>query len=165
MVSKYKNKTIGSEVEVIDIAHEYVTFYVNNILMGVDIQSVQEINRFMQFTDVPRSSDFVKGVINLRGQVITVLDIKVILGLEQGVQDDNSRNLILNTNSETIGLLIDNVSDVVSAKKSEIDNTPANVGSGNERFFQGIYKMSDKLLVILDVNELLNCDDTITSIA
>lgn len=151
--------------ELSTIEHEYVTFYVNDILMGVNIQNVQEINRFMKFTDVPQSSDFVKGVINLRGQVITVLDIKVILNLEHSGLNANSRNLILNTNSETIGMLIDSVSDVVTASAADIDETPANVSEGNERFYQGIYKMPDELLVILDVDELLNCDELTTNLA
>ena len=145
--------------------HEFVTFYIDDMLMGIDIQNVQEINRFNQYTDVPRSPDMVIGVINLRGKVITILDIRTILQLDQTDLNENSRNLVLNVDGETVGLLIDRISDVVTVKSFEIEQAPANLAGIDGKNFHGIYKMDEDLLVILDVEELLRTEEALASSA
>ena len=134
---------------------EFATFYVGDLLIGIDIQQVQEINRQLDSTDVPHTPDYILGVINLRGEVVTVLDLRVILNMPPAEINTKSRNIIINSNNERIGLLVDSISDVVIAREKEIEPPPANISGADEKFFQGVYKLEDNLLVILDVEKIL----------
>ncbi len=140
---------------------EISSFYVNNLLVGVDIQYMQEINRHLDITEVPHSPEYVKGVVNLRGEVVTVLDLRTILGMDIVPIDDQSRNVIINYDNENVGLVIDKIADVVIAKQSDIEPAPANVGGVQGYFFQGVYKLENELLVILDVNKVLQVESEV----
>ncbi|MCK4660728.1 MAG: chemotaxis protein CheW [Phycisphaerae bacterium] len=137
---------------------EIATFYVGNQLMGVNIQQVQEINRHVKVTAVPHALDCVRGVINLRGEVVTVVDLRTILGLEQTEISDQSRNVIVKSRDEKIGLLVDRIADVESIRTEETEPPPANVSGVDGRFFKGIHKLESELLVILDVEEVLSTE-------
>ncbi len=139
---------------------ELVTFYVGGLLMGVDIHKVEEINRHITLTPVPHAFDYVRGVINLRGEVVTIVDLRTILDLDNGKQTECARNVVVNSNGEQIGLLIDRVADVIRAKPDEIEPPPANVSGVDGRFFKGLFKLENELLVILDVDVLLNTTGT-----
>jgi purine-binding chemotaxis protein CheW len=93
---------------------QVATFYVGEILLGIDIQSIQEINRHVSTTLVPHAPREVKGVINLRGEVVTVMDLRTILDLEPIEVDLRTRNIIVQTGTERVGLLVDRVADVVT---------------------------------------------------
>ena len=134
---------------------EFSTFYVGGQLMGVDIRRIQEINRNLDITNVPDASECVRGVINLRGEVATVVDLSQILGIGPTEITPDSRNVIVDADGEPIGLLVSSVSDVVSAKTSAIEPPPPNVSGLDGRFFQGVYKLESELLVILDVAAVL----------
>ena len=106
---------------------QFSTFYVGDLLMGIDIQQVQEINRQVEMTGVPHAPEHVRGVVNLRGEVVTVLDLQIILGLGSTSVTGRSRNVIVDLNGEKTGLLVDRIADVVIAQSSEIESPPANV--------------------------------------
>ncbi len=134
---------------------EYVTFYVGNILIGADIRQVEEINRHVEVTTVPHAPKFVWGVINLRGDVVTVVDLRTILGLPPAEISKQTRNVVVRSNGEQIGLLVDQIADVVKARAGEIDPPPANVGGVEGRFFKGVCKLETELLIILDIDAAL----------
>jgi len=136
-------------------ALEYATFYLGDLLLGIDIHKVQEINRHLEATQVPHAPEYVHGVVNLRGEVVTVLNLRRILELEPREISSKNRNVIVNSGGEQIGLLIDQIADVVSARTSELDPPPANLHGIDGRFFSGVYKLDGELLVILDIDELL----------
>lgn len=135
-------------------ASQCATFYLGNQLMGVDIQQVQEINRHATVAAVPHAPECVQGVINLRGEVVTVLDLRRVLGLEPVEITKETRNVIVNVEGEKLGLLVDRIADVVSTRPDQIEAPPANIRGVDGRFFRGVCKLESELLVILDVLEV-----------
>jgi len=134
---------------------EFVTFYVGNILIGADIRQVEEINRHVEVTVVPHAPDYVRGVINLRGAVVTVVDLRTILGLPTTELTGQTRTVVVRSKGEQIGLLIDRITDVVKARTVDIDRPPANIGGVEGRFFKGVHKLDAELLIILDIDAAL----------
>lgn len=134
---------------------ELATFYVGEALCGMDILNVQEINKLMDMTKVPQSPEYVTGILNLRGQIVTVIDLGKKLGLTSTNLSDASRNIIVNAENEYIGLLVSRISDVVEAKWDKVEEPPANIGGVQGAFFKGVFKTKDRLIGILDVTKVL----------
>lgn len=135
---------------------QIATFYVGDLLLGVNIRQVQEINRQLEITRVPHAPAFVYGVSNLRGDVVTVIDLPKILNLPSGLEPDKRRYLVLQSYGESIVLIVDEIADVVSVRTEDMEPTPANIGGVEGRFFNAVYTMDTQLLVILDVDEVLS---------
>ena len=138
-----------------DATMELATFYVGNALCGIDILNIQEINKNFEMTSVPQSADYVVGVLNLRGRIVTILDLGKKLGLSQIETHRNNRNIIVRSQEEYIGLLVDSISDVVSAEKDNIEQAPSNIGGVKGKFFHGVLKTKNSLIGILDIEEVL----------
>lgn len=134
---------------------ELATFYVGEALCGMDILNVQEINKLMEMTKVPQSPEYVTGILNLRGQIVTVIDLGKKLGLSSTGFSETTRNIIVNADNEYIGLLVSSISDVVEAKWDKVEEPPANIGGVQGAFFKGVFKTKDRLIGILDVNKVL----------
>ncbi len=147
-VKEYQHGFVGTEVE-------FATFYVGDLHLGADILQVEEINRHLELTPVPQAPECVRGVINLRGEVVTVVDLRTILGLERIEITPKNRNVIVNSKGEQIGLLVDRIGDVVNASTDQIEPPPANLSGVDGRFFRGVYKLDGELLVILDIETAL----------
>lgn len=138
---------------------ELATFLIGDSLIGIDIKQVQEINRNLQLTRVPQAAAEVRGVVNLRGDVVTVLDLRVIFGLKPIAIGRNSRNIIVADAQERIGLLVDGIADVVHVTSNQIDAPPANLCSVTGRFFRGVHQLENDLLLILDTERVLTRHD------
>jgi len=134
---------------------EYITCYLGDLLLGIDIHQVQEINRNIEMTPVPHAPRAVRGVINLRGEVVLVVDLREVLGLAPTALNRSNRNVIVKNGGEQIGLLVDRVADVVRANTDDLDPMPENLRGIDQRFFKAVYKLELGLLVILDVNVTL----------
>lgn len=147
---QHLNASSGGETEL-----ELATFFIGNSLIGIDIKQVQEINRNLQLTRVPQASEEVRGVVNLRGDVVTVLDLRVIFGLERSEIGRDCRNIIVTDHDERIGLLVDRIADVVKITSDQIDNAPANLKGVSGRFFRGVHQLEHDLLLILDTERVL----------
>src|SRR5262245_12783505 len=106
---------------------QYATFYVGPVLLGVDIRIVQEINRQSEITEVPHAPSHVRGVINLRGEVATIVDLRTMFGLSRISTTRESRNLIVHSRGEAIGLLVDQISDILTLRADEVGPPPANI--------------------------------------
>ncbi len=137
---------------------ELATFYVGNALCGMDILKIQEINKLMEMTRVPQAPEYVTGILNLRGQTVTIIDLARKLGLGETDFDDDPRNIIVNALGEHIGLLVKSISDVVMADPDRIETAPANMSGIQGSFFTGVYKTESKLIGILNVDEVLKLD-------
>ena len=135
---------------------QLVTFRVDDVLMGVEIRHVEEINRHIKVTMVPHAPKYVRGVINLRGEVVTVVELRTILGLPPAEVTDQARTVVVRSKDEQVGLLVDQIGEVVKCRTDEIDPPPANVGGLDGRLFKGVYKMENELLVVLDVEAVLS---------
>jgi len=134
---------------------EFSTFYVGGALCGINILNIQEINKHFDITKVPQSSDYVKGILNLRGRIVTIIDLGKKLGLEPINENQDNRNIIVNSEDEHIGLLVDSISDVAIAKKEDIEPAPSNIGGVKGKYFKGVLKTEKQLIGILDIDEVL----------
>ena len=134
---------------------ELATFYIGEALCGMNILNVQEINKLMDMTKVPQAPDYVTGILNLRGQIVTVIDLGKKLGLTPTQLSDSTRNIIVNSGNEYIGLLVSSISDVVEAQWDKVEDPPANIGGVQGALFKGGFKTQDRLIGILDVNKVL----------
>ncbi len=134
---------------------KFVTFRVGDSLMGVSIRLVEEINRHVEVTPVPHAPCHFRGVINLRGEVVTVVDLRTILELPPAELTQQTRKVVVQSKGEQIGLLVDRIADVVRTRTDDIDPPPANIGGVDGRFFKGVYKLKTELRIILDIDAAL----------
>lgn len=129
---------------------QLVTFYADDFLLGVDIDFVQEISRQAELTPVPGAPESIWGVINLRGEVVTVLNLHYLLGAKPLQAGANWCNLILSFGTERVGVCVDRVSDICTVPENEIVEGPSNLRSLNSRYIEGVYLRDDAVVVILD---------------
>lgn len=132
---------------------QFVTFRIDDYLLGIDILKVREINRFLDITPVQHAREHIRGLINLRGQTVTVFDLGIRLGLKYREITGESHNIILK--NDLVGLLVDSIGDVVEAQNHAIENPPANVGEIEGKFIEGVVTLEDELLVVLSSEKIL----------
>ncbi|MDD5757952.1 MAG: chemotaxis protein CheW [Desulfobulbaceae bacterium] len=130
-------------------------FESGDLLCGLDITYVQEINKNIAVTVVHRAPQYVCGVINLRGEIVTVIDLRTKFGFAPLSQDEETQIVVVRQGDESIGLLVDSVSDVVLADEKDIEPPPSNLAGVTGHFFNGIYKLEHSLVAILNIDELL----------
>ncbi len=135
---------------------ELATFYVGDALCGMDILRVQEINKQLEITTVPRAPDYVQGIMNLRGQIVTIIDLGKKLGLGETHLNGRTRNIIVQSEGEYIGLLVSSISDVIAARWDDVDPPPANIGDIQGAFFTGVLKTKDQLIGILNLEKVMS---------
>lgn len=134
---------------------ELAIFIVGDMPCGLDTELVQEIIKNGQITVVHRAPNYVKGVINLRGEIATVIDLRIKFQLEDIEDRDDMEIVVVRHGDESIGLLVDRVDDVVIANKDDISPPPSNVGNIEGSFFEGIFAMEQELVSVLNPSELL----------
>ena len=137
---------------------QLVSFLIGNEEFGVDILFVQEINRMIQITKVPNSPDFVDGVINLRGRVIPVIDLRSKLGMEKKEHDKNTRIIVVEVAGKTVGFIVDAVNEVLRIPKSITEAPPELVSGVNSEYIKAVGKLEDRLLILLDLEKVLTSD-------
>ena len=140
---------------------ELSTFLVGDALCGMDILSIQEINKIIDMTTVPQAPSYVLGILNLRGQIITSIDLGKKLGLGETDITKDPRNIIVNSKGEHIGLMVRKISDVIQANKDKFEPPPSNMGGIQGEFFTGVYKTENKLIGILDVEKVLRMEEVV----
>jgi purine-binding chemotaxis protein CheW len=141
---------------------ELSTFYIGDALCGMDILKIQEINKSLEMTSVPQAPEYVRGILNLRGQIVTVIDLGKKLGLSSTKMGHETRNIIVDSNSEYIGLLVDKIGDVERTEWNEIEPPPANIGGVKGKYFEGVFKTEGVLVGILNVEEVLREQEILT---
>jgi purine-binding chemotaxis protein CheW len=138
---------------------QLVGFLIGSEEFAVDILKVQEINRITQITKVPNSPDFVEGVINLRGKVIPILDLRIRMGMEKKEHDSRTRIIVVEVDQKTIGFIVDEVTEVLRIPKSVIENPPDLVSNTKSEFITGVGKLEDRLLILLDLDKIISLDE------
>lgn len=152
-------KQSAGKTEAADVILQWVTFKLQEETYGINVMQVQEVLRYTEIAPVPGSPDYVLGIINLRGNVVTVIDTRSRFGLEPADVTDNSRIVIIEAEKQVIGILVDSVAEVVYLKASEIDTAP-NVGTDESaRFIQGVSNREGELLILVDLNKLLSDEE------
>lgn len=154
MADERRNETVDND-EVL----QWVTFKLDNETYGINVMQVQEVLRYSEIAPVPGAPLYVLGIINLRGNVVTVIDTRQRFGLESSDVTDNTRIVIIEAEKQVIGILVDSVAEVVYLKVSDIDEAP-NVGNvDSARFIQGVSNREGELLILVDLNQLLSDDE------
>ncbi|MCK5386098.1 MAG: chemotaxis protein CheW [Gammaproteobacteria bacterium] len=135
---------------------QWVTFHLENEKYGIKVMQVQEVLRMTEIAPVPGAPYYVLGIINLRGNVVTVIDTRRRFGLPEIENDDETRIVIVEANNNVVGILVDSVAEVVDLKMSEIETAP-NVGNDeSSKYIQGVSSRENELLILVDVNKLLS---------
>lgn len=134
---------------------QLVTFRLGNEEFSLDILRVQEIIRHMELTRVPRTPDFVDGVINLRGRVIPVLDLRKRFGLPSDEKTNETRIIVVDVDNKTVGLKVDAVSEVLRLPADTVEPAPAIVTGAESDYIKGVGKLDGRLLILLDVEKIL----------
>jgi purine-binding chemotaxis protein CheW len=148
---------------------QLVVFNIGPEEFGVEIMNVQEIIRMTNITKIPQASGYVKGIINLRGRIIVVINLNVIMGMEGKEQDENTRIIVADIGDTVMGFIVDSVSEVIRIPESSVEPAPAVIANkiGTE-YVRGVGKMENRLLILLDLDKILNANElhninTITS--
>ncbi|SEF58517.1 chemotaxis protein CheW [Paenibacillus sp. UNC499MF] len=129
---------------------------------GVEVDKVKTIERMLPMTRVPKTPAFVKGVINLRGVVVPVIDLRSRFGLPETSYSDNTRVIIVVVNDLEVGLIVDSANDVIDLNEDNIENPPEVVGGIKAKYLHGIAKIGeDRLLVLMNLEQVLNRDEII----
>ena len=136
-----------------------VTFRLDDEIYGINVMLVQEVLRVTDIAPVPGAPGYVVGIINLRGNVVTVIDTRMRFGLSPREMDDATRIVIIEAEKQTVGMVVDSVSEVVNIYSNEIESAP-NVGNDETaRYIEGVVSRDEHLLILVDLNKLLNDDE------
>lgn len=142
-----------------DAVLRWVTFRLENEKYGINVMQVQEVLRVTEIAPVPGAPSYVLGIINLRGNVVTVIDTRQRFGLCSAEMDDSTRIVIIEADEQVVGILVDSVAEVVDLETSDIESAP-NVGTEESaKFIQGVASHDDELLILVDLNKLLTDEE------
>ena len=130
--------------------HQYCTFYLDGHYFGLDVLKVQEIIRYQEMTRVPLAAPVVRGLINLRGQIVTALDLRRRLGMSDRPADQPPLNVVVQTNDGAVSLLVDEIGDVLEVSEKLFERPPETLTGTARELIRGAYKLPDRLLLILD---------------
>ncbi|HHJ13651.1 MAG TPA: chemotaxis protein CheW [Gammaproteobacteria bacterium] len=138
---------------------QWVTFRLADEVYGINVMQVQEVLRVSEIAPVPGAPHYVLGIINLRGNVVTVIDTRTRLGLPAAEVTDATRIVIIETTRHVVGMLVDCVAEVVDVAASEVESAP-NVGSDDSaNYIQGVTSRDNELLILVDLNKLLTDEE------
>jgi len=138
---------------------QLVSFKIANEEFGVDILNVQEINKMTQITKVPNAPEFVEGVINLRGRVIPIIDLRTRLKLEKKEHDKDTRIIVVEIVGRTVGFIVDAVKEVLRIPMNITEAPPEIVTGVDSEFIRAVGKLEDRLLILIDLEKVLNSEE------
>jgi purine-binding chemotaxis protein CheW len=136
-----------------EITNQYVTFYLDRHLFGVEVGKVQEVIRYQEMTRVPLADSVVTGLINLRGQIVTALDLRRRLEMSDRPEGKLPMNVVVRTGDEAVSLLVDEIGDVLEVEESTFESPPETLQGEARSLIRGAYKLSGQLLFILDTEK------------
>ena len=142
-----------------DLVLQWVIFHLSGETYGVNVMQVQEVLRYTEIAPVPGAPHYVIGIINLRGNVVTVIDTRNRFGLSPGELTDNTRIVIIEAEKNVVGILVDSVADVVYLRQSEIETAP-NVGNDESaKFIQGVCHKNNELLILIELDKFITDEE------
>ena len=142
-----------------DLDGKFLTFVLGDEIYGIAILKAREIIGLMDITTVPQTPDYMKGVINLRGKVIPVIDLRKKFSMQEGVHTQETCVIVVEVNGSSIGLIVDSVSEVSDITGEEIENAPS-FGQGiDTSFIMGLGKVKNKIIILLDIDAVLSTEE------
>jgi len=146
-----------------EIGTQYATFVVDQLFFGIDVLRVQEVLRYQEMTRVPLSPFVAEGLINLRGQIVTALDMRRRLALPPRPPERLPMNLVVRADEGPVSLLVDEIGDVLQLDQSAFEAAPDNVSASARDLIRGVYKLKERLLLVLDPDKTLEVDEFLES--
>lgn len=138
-----------------DEKQQFSTFYADGLFFGVEVEKVQEVLRHQDMTRVPLAPPVVRGLINLRGQIVTAMDLRRGLELREAPPDARPMNVVIRTNDRAVSLLVDEIGDVVEAGAESFEEPPDTLQPGARAMLLGVHKLSDRLMHVLDCEKVV----------
>lgn len=152
------NTEIENKQDLSDLL-QLVSFKIEDEEFGIDILKVQEINKMLKITKVPNAPVFVDGVVNLRGRIIPVIDLRTRLGMPRKEYDNKTRIVVVELDGNTIGFIVDEVSEVLRIPRNITEPPPPMVAGINSDYITAVGKLEDKLLILLDLEKVFASDE------
>ncbi len=152
---------LGNDVNVKKEIRQMVTFSINTEEYGLEILKVQEVVRLPHITRLPKAPAFIKGVINLRGNIIPIIDLREKFGFEAIDYTETTRVIIVEVSEKLLGMIVDNVSQVVRVPESSIAPPPPVVSGITRHYLSGVVKMENRLIILLRVDEILSTEEVV----
>lgn len=135
---------------------QFATFFLDGLFFGIPVEKVQEVLGFHQMTRVPLAPPVVRGLINLRGQIVTALDLRLRLDLRERPPGDHPMNIVVRTADGAVSLLVDEIGDVVEVEEATFERPPDTLTSSARNLIEGVHKLSDRLMHVLDTDRVVN---------
>jgi purine-binding chemotaxis protein CheW len=136
--------------------HQYCTFFLDGHYFGIDVLKVQEIIRYQEMTRVPLAPPVVRGLINLRGQIVTAIDLRRRLELQERPAGQVPINVVVQTDDGAVSLLVDEIGDVLTAPEQTFERPPETLGGTARELIRGAHKLDGRLLLVLDTERTVN---------
>lgn len=134
---------------------QYATFYVKDLFFGIEVLQVQEVLRYQEMTRVPLAPELVEGLINLRGQIVTAIDMRRRLKLAPRSTNETPMNMVVRSDDGAVSLLVDEIGDVLSVRSDDYEPSPENAPRDLRETISGVYKLEGKLMLVLDTERVL----------
>jgi purine-binding chemotaxis protein CheW len=135
---------------------QFATFFVAGLFFGVDVLRVQELLRFQPMTPVPQAPDVIEGLINLRGQIVTAIDMRRRLRLPPRAGGQTPMNMVVRTDDGAVSLLVDEIGDVLDVDEGTFERPPENLDPAARELIRGVYKLKGRLLLVLDAERTVD---------
>lgn len=136
-------------------AQQYATFFVEDLFFGIEVLKVQEVLRYQEMTSVPSAPEVIQGLINLRGQIVTAVDMRRRLGLKKRRDEETPMNMVVRSDDGAVSLLVDEIGDVLEVSADSYEPVPENVPQGQRELIRSVYKLDGRLLLVLDTERVL----------
>jgi purine-binding chemotaxis protein CheW len=146
----------ASDAQGMGSSKQFATFYIGDLYFGIDVLNVQEVLRHQEMTPVPLAPGVIQGLINLRGQIVTAVDMRRRLDLPAHDDSETSMNMVVRTQEGAVSLLVDEIGDVLEADRSSFESPPDNLSPAARELIRGIYKLKDRLLLVLDTERAVD---------
>ena len=140
------------------IEKQLCTFYLDKFCFGINVLEVQEVFRYQELTKVSLAPEDISGLINLRGQIITAFNLRLRLGMEPQPEDGIPMNVVVRSQDEVVSLLVDQIGDVLEVSEDFYEQAPENIQGAMKELIAGVYKLQDRLLLILDTKKVVQFD-------
>jgi purine-binding chemotaxis protein CheW len=151
-----KAESTGSHPEThTNLSRQYSTFMAGGLLFGIEVLEVQEVLRYLEMTKIPRAPEVIQGLINLRGQIVTAVDMRSRLGLAKRNDTETPMNMVVRSDDGAVSLLVDEIGDVVEVAADSFEPTPDNLPREQRELIHGVYKLEGRLLLALDTERVL----------
>ena len=152
-------EAVVEKKETSDIEGKFLTFVLGEEIYGIEILKASKIIGLMDITTVPQTPDYMKGVINLRGKVIPVIDLRKKFSMQEGVHTQETCVIVVEVNGSSIGLIVDSVSEVSDITGEEIENAPSYGQGIDTSFIMGLGKVKNKIIILLDIDAVLSTEE------